>query len=126
MTEVYYPTLTDVAVLARKIGAPIRDLGLIESALARPRTSIFGDDAYPDLFTKAAALLQSLVANHAFVDGNKRMGWVVAVTFLAANGAVTSIDVDQDKAYRLVISVADGSMRDVSATAMELRALFAR
>lgn len=126
MTEVYYPTLADVAVLARKIGAPIRDLGLIESALARPQTSIFGDDAYPELFTKAAALLQSIVANHAFVDGNKRMGWVVAVTFLAANGAVTSIDVDQDKAYQLVISVADGSMHDVSATAIELRALFAR
>jgi death on curing protein len=126
VTDVYYPTLADVAVLARKIGAPIRDLGLIESALARPQTSVFGDDAYPDLFTKAAALLQSLVANHAFVDGNKRMGWVVTVTFLAVNGAVTSFDVDQDQAYRLVISVADGSLRDVSATATELRALFVR
>jgi death-on-curing protein len=102
----------------------IRDLGLIESALARPQASVFGDDAYPDLFTKAAALLQSMVANHAFVDGNKRMGWVVTVTFLAVNGAVTLVDVDQDKAYHLVISVADGSLRDVSATATELRGLF--
>jgi death on curing protein len=124
VTQIYYPTLADVAALARKIGAPIRDLGLIESALARPQTSVFGNDAYPDLFTKGAALLQSIVANHAFVDGNKRMGWVVAVTFLAVNGAVISIDVDQDKAYQLVISVADGSLRDVSATATELRALF--
>ncbi len=79
---------------------------------------------HPDLFTKAAALLQSIVATHAFADGNKRMGWVVAVTFLAANGAVTSIDVDQDKAYRLVISVADGRLRDVAATAVELCQLF--
>lgn len=126
MTEVYYATLADVVVLARKIGAPIRDLGLIESALARPQTSVFGDDAYPDLFTKGAALLQSIVGNHTFVDGNKRMGWVVAVTFLAVNGAVTSIDVDQDKAYQLIISVADGSQCDVSATATELRALFVR
>jgi death-on-curing protein len=125
VTAVCYPTLADIAVLARKVGAPIRDLGLIESALARPQTSVFGDDAYPDLFTKAAALLHSMVANHASVDGNKRMGWVVAVTFLAMNDAVTTLDVDQDMAYELVISIADGSLRDVSATATELRALFA-
>jgi len=124
VTELYYPTLADVTLLARKVDAPIRDLGLIESALARPQTRVFGDDAYPDLFTKAAALLQSMVANHAFVDGNKRMGWIVAVTFLVVNQAVTTLDVDQDRAYRLVISVADGRLRDVAATAVELRQLF--
>jgi death-on-curing protein len=53
---------------------PIRDVGLLGSAAARPRTTVFGADAYPDLWTKAAALLDSIVNNHALVDGNKRLG----------------------------------------------------
>ena len=61
-------------------GVPlVRDLGLIESALARPQTSVFGEDAYPTLDDKAAALLQSLVLNHGLVDGNKRLGWVAVI-----------------------------------------------
>ena len=110
----YYPTLVDVAAIARRIGAPIRDLGLIESALARPRTNLFGADAYPDEWAKAAALLHSFVGNHPFVDGNKRMGWVVAVTFLLANGVITDLEIDQDDAYDLVIAVASGQLSDVA------------
>ena len=61
---------------------PIADVGLLGSAVARPRTSAFGEDAYPDLWTKAAALLQSVVKNHALIDGNKRLGWLAtAVRF---------------------------------------------
>lgn len=65
----------------------VRDLGLLESALARPRASAFGEDAYPDLLTKAAALLESSARNHALIDGNKRLAWVAMRLFLALNDA---------------------------------------
>ena len=67
----------------------VRDYGLLESALARPQTTVFGADAYPDIHRKAAALLHSLVRNHALVDGNKRLGWVAVRLFYVVN------DVDQ-------------------------------
>ena len=64
----------------------LRDRGALEAALARPQTTFGGEDLYPDLAAKAAALLHSLVLNHAFVDGNKRVGAHAAVLFLLANG----------------------------------------
>lgn len=64
----------------------LRDLGLLESASARPQASFGGKDLYPDLFAKAAALLDSLIHNHPFVDGNKRTGITAAALFLAQNG----------------------------------------
>jgi death-on-curing protein len=127
MAEVRYPTLADVAGIARKLGVAIRDAGLVESAVARPRTSVFGEDAYPDLWTKAAALLHSLANNHPFVDGNKRISWIVTVAFLLQNHAV-SIDqldeTDQDVAYDLVIGVAESRLTEVSEIAVALRKLF--
>ena len=70
----------------------LRDRGLLESAVARPRASAFGVDAYPDLASKAAALLHSLILNHAFVDGNKRTAVLSALVFLDLNGFVISWD----------------------------------
>lgn len=68
-------------------GSPgLRDLGLLESALGRPQASMFGEDAYPDLFEKAAALLHSLLKNHPFVDGNKRTALSSCAIFLHLNG----------------------------------------
>ncbi len=125
--EVYYPTLSDVVVIARKVGGRVRDAGLIESAVARPQTTLFGEEAYPDLWTKAAALLHSLVNNHPFVDGNKRVGWIVAVTFLYANGTVTPAQIahlDQDAAYDVVIAVAESRLTEVGPIADALRKLF--
>ncbi|MEU8328150.1 type II toxin-antitoxin system death-on-curing family toxin [Micromonospora sp. NPDC048839] len=127
MTEVRYPTLADVASIARKIGVGIRDAGLVESAVARPQTSVFGEDAYPDLWTKAAALLHSLVNNHPFVDGNKRIGWIAAIAFLLQNHAVTVAqldEVDQDLAYDLVISVTESRLTEVADIAAALQKLF--
>ncbi|WBB92913.1 Fic family protein [Verrucosispora sp. WMMC514] len=127
MPEIYYPTLTDVVRIARKIGVAVRDAGLIESAVARPRTSVFGENAYPDLWTKAAALLHSLLNNHPFVDGNKRIGWIVTVAFLLQNRAVSVAeldDVDQDVAYDLVIAVAESRLTEVDPIANSLRKLF--
>jgi death on curing protein len=73
----------------------VSDYGLLDAAVARPRATVFGVDAYPDLYTKAAALLQSIARNHALVDGNKRTAWAAAWTFLYINGIeLEEFDVD--------------------------------
>lgn len=64
----------------------LRDLGLLESAVARPRASFGGQDLYPDIFLKAGALVHGLLRNHAFLDGNKRTSVYCAMTFLELNG----------------------------------------
>ena len=84
---------------------PVRDLGLLDSATARPRSSAFGVDAYPTLHEKAAALLDSVVGNHALVDGNKRLGWLATVAFYWINGQL--LLAPEDDAYDLVIGVAE-------------------
>ena len=72
--------------LRRYGGAPgLRDRGGLEAAIARPQATFGGEDLYPDLPAKAAALMHSLVMNHAFVDGNKRVGAHAALLFLRAN-----------------------------------------
>jgi death-on-curing protein len=96
------------------VGGPIqvRDIGLLESAVHRPRASVLGQDAYPDLFTKAAALLHSLAGNHPLVDGNKRLAWLATYVFLAKNGV--ELDPNDDAAaYDFVIAVAAGEIDDV-------------
>jgi death-on-curing family protein len=98
----------------------VRDIGLLEAAVARTKASIFGADAYPDLDTKAAALLQSIVSGHPLVDGNKRLGWVALRLFYLLNDA--DIEAPVDDALALVIAVADGSVRDVAAIAERLAA----
>ncbi|MEV2195769.1 type II toxin-antitoxin system death-on-curing family toxin [Streptomyces phaeochromogenes] len=100
----------------------VRDLGLLSSAVHRPRSQMFGVEAYTDLFEKAAALLQSLAVNHPLVDGNKRMAWMSTVVFLDFNGT-EMLDVDQDEAYKLVVEVAAGDLEDVRMIALRLRAL---
>jgi death-on-curing protein len=82
----------------------LRDLGLLESAVARPQASAFGADAYPDLASKAAALLHSLVLNHAFVDGNKRTAVLATLVFLDLNGYM--VRWDQHEALDFVLSLA--------------------
>lgn len=104
---VRYLSVEDVLSLARRIGEPRpRDVGLVASAVARPQTSVFGEDAYPDLHTKAAALLHSLAPNHAFVDGNKRVAWLSAGAFYWINGLL--LDAPDDPAYDLVVAAASG------------------
>ena len=85
-----YLDLDDLMAVATAALAPaevlIRDVGLLESALARPQASAFGEDAYPELRLKAAALLESLARNHALIDGNKRLAWTATRYFLIVNG----------------------------------------
>jgi death on curing protein len=104
-------------------GAPleVRDLGLLEAALARPRASAFGADAYPSLDEKAAALLQSVVGNHPLVDGNKRLGLACTAVFLTANGAPLALT--EDEAYDLVVEVATGTLAEVAEIAARLRSV---
>lgn len=99
----------------------IRDVGLLESAVHRPRAEMFGEEAYPDLFEKAAALLQSLAVNHPLFDGNKRTASLSCFSFLSMNGVELRPDIDA--AERLVIDVATGRLEEVKAIADGLRAL---
>ena len=108
--SVEFLDLDDVVSLAIALlcdPAPIRDIGLLGSAVARPQTTAFGEDAYPDIWTKAAALLHSIVKNHALVDGNKRLGWLATAVFLEINGVEIS-RASNDDVYDLVIDVAAG------------------
>lgn len=77
-------------------GSPgIRDEGLLQSALARPQATFGGQDLYPTLFEKAAALVESVVRNHPFVDGNKRMAWECLDITLEMNGFRVTASADQ-------------------------------
>ncbi len=107
-------TLEDLLVATdAAVGQPaeIRDYGLLESAVARPRATVFGEEAYPDLHAKAAALLHSLVCNQALVDGNKRLGWVAVRLFYICNEG--DLRAPQDEAFELVMAVASGEHSDV-------------
>src|SRR5262245_63258916 len=86
----------------------IRDLGALESAVAQPKMTLAGSDLYPTLEEKAAALCFSLVANHPFVDGNKRVGHAAMETFLVLNGA--EIDAGLDKQERIMLELAAGCL----------------
>ncbi len=109
-----YLDLDDLLHIARRTlgGEPgVRDLGLLDSAASRPRTTLFGADAYADLATKAAALVQSIVSNHALVDGNKRLGLAALITFLGLNGK--RLNWSNDEAYDFIISIATGELADI-------------
>jgi death on curing protein len=88
----------------------IADEGMLQSAVARPKASVFGEDAYPTLDDKAAAMLHSLARNHAFVDGNKRTAWAAAWAFLRLNGIDLPDVYDVDFAEQLVIAAAIGEI----------------
>ena len=98
----------DLIELARRLlgdPPPVCDVGLLAAAAARPQASAFGVDAYPDIWTKAAALLQSVVKGHALIDGNKRLGWLATAVFFELNGATVTV-AHNDDVYDLVMRVA--------------------
>jgi len=101
--------LIELTILLLGEPPPIRDVGLLGSAAARPQTTAFGDDAYPDLWTKSAALLQSILKNHALIDGNKRLGWLATAVFLELNGERPS-KLANEVVYELVYAVAAGQL----------------
>jgi death-on-curing protein len=87
----------------------IRDLALLDSALAQPRATFDGRDLHPTVLDKAAALCASLVQNHPFVDGNKRAGHAAMATFLLLNGL--DITATTDEQERLILDLASGALR---------------
>lgn len=104
-----YLSLEDLLNLVNELGTgPVRDLGLLDSACHRPQATFFGQEAYPTLATKAAALMHSLACNHALVDGNKRLALLATVVFLRINGH--TLDLTDDEAFDLTMSVAAGQL----------------
>ena len=97
----------------------VRDLGLLQSASARPQASAFGEEAYPSVYAKAAALIHSIARNHALVDGNKRLALAGGIAFLGVNGL--RLKMSNDEAYEFIIAVAVGALDDVNAIAGVLR-----
>jgi death-on-curing protein len=119
MIEVEYLDLEDVVEMVRILDiGPVRDIGLLDSAINRPRSSAFGEDAYPSLSLKAAALLHSMTKNHALVDGNKRLAWLSTVVFCDLNGFAPHLT--DDEAFQLVWDIASSQM-DVALIAERLR-----
>ena len=109
-----YLSISEVFVLHGRIistsggSRGIRDLSALESAVNQPRQSFNQKDLYPDLVTKAAALCFSLVMNHPFVDGNKRVGHAAMETFLILNGSEIIAGVDEQE--RVMLELASGRM----------------
>ena len=100
-----YLDLEDLLQIASRVGFYVRDVGLLDSALARPRTTLFGNDAYPTLHLKGAALMHSVIKNHAMVDGNKRTSWIALTAFLFINGY--HLEMSADVAVELTLAVAN-------------------
>lgn len=117
---VIYPTFAIAVKVIQCEGiGPIRDDGLLDSALMRPSTTVMGADAYPTLELKAAALLHSLCLNHPLVDGNKRLAALMAAMFLVVNGR--ELTLSNDELFELTMAVASAELRDVADIAAGLR-----
>jgi death-on-curing protein len=106
-----YLDLEDLLHVAeRALGGPakVRDMGLLNSALARPQTVAFGVVAYPTLAEQAAALMHSLCQNHALIDGNKRLALAGVIAFVGLNGY--ELQLTNDEAYDLTMAIARGGL----------------
>jgi len=111
---VIFLTLPELLHVAHRTLGPdyvVRDHGLLQAALARPRATVFGKDAYPTLDTKAAALLHSLARNRALLDGNERLALAALIAFYGLNGR--RLTLTNDEAYDLVMKIASGQLDTV-------------
>lgn len=109
-----YLTLPELIHIGERVlsgGLVVRDHGLLEAALARPQTVLYGQETYGSLEEKAAAMVHSLVKNHALVDGNKRLALSGLVAFLGMNGR--RLTLSNDEAYDLIVDVASGELDDI-------------
>lgn len=98
-----------VLVIEQSGGSPgIRDISLLKSALANPRMTYAGKELYPNLIDKASILGYSIIENHPFVDGNKRIGHAAMEAFLVMNGF--EIDASVDEQEQTILHVASGQM----------------
>ncbi len=107
--EIDYLTVEDLLEIAAGVldEVAVRDAGLLAAAAGRPRVTVFGEDAYPTFDNKAAALLHSLVRNHALVDGNKRLAWAATRVFCILNGRDLAYTVDEAEDLMLAAAAGD-------------------
>lgn len=103
-----YLSLEDALVQVKALGFYVKDLGLLEAALSRPKTSVFGEDAYPTLELKAASLMHSIIKNHPMIDGNKRTSWLLMVSCLWINGF--QHDMTTDEGFSLTLGIAESKL----------------
>ena len=103
----YFLDLDDALEQIHFLGFHVRDVGLLQSSLARPNTTLYGADAYPSLDLKAAALMHSIVTSHPLIDGNKRTAWALMITFVLLNGF--EVVAETDDAFDFVLGVATES-----------------
>ncbi len=99
-----YLSLAVMVKYLTHVGFMIKDAGLLDAALLRPRTRLFGEDAYPTLELKAAAMMHSIVKNHPLMDGNKRSSWFALNAFLLINEY--EVDASEDEAFEFILKIA--------------------
>ena len=115
-----YLELEDALSQVARVGFHVKDLGLLDSALARPRASLFGEDAYPSLSLKVAALMHSVIKNHPMVDGNKRTSWLLVNAFLYINGYL--FEASTEEGLELTLGVAKDKLNlEDAATFIDVR-----
>ena len=109
-------TVEDLLEIARGVldVVEVRDIGLLASAAGRPQTTVFGEDAYPTLAEKAAALMHSVARNHALVDGNKRLAWSATRVFCLLNGRDIAFSVDEAEALVLAVARGEADVPDIA------------
>lgn len=111
----HYLELEDALQQIAAVGFYVKDLGLLDSALARPKTTLFGEDAYSTLELKAAAMVHSIIKNHAMVDGNKRTSWFMLSSFLYINGYFIEMTADEGMEFTLGIATDKLSLAEAAA-----------
>lgn len=111
----HYLELEDALQQIAAVGFYVKDLGLLDSALARPKTTLFGEDAYPTLELKAAAMVHSIIKNQAMVDGNKRTSWFMLSSFLYINGYFIEMTADEGMEFTLGIATDKLSLAEAAA-----------
>jgi len=109
-----YLTLEDVLRQVDRLTFVVRDPGLLAAAVARPSATAFGQDAYPTVWVKAAALCQSLDNNQGLVDGNKRLAWLTTKVFLAINGYWLQAGADEGETFMLDVVAGHGDLTMVA------------
>ena len=109
-----YLSLEDALQQIAISGFYVKDAGLLDSALARPQTSVFGEDAYPTLELKAAAMTHSVIKNLSMVDGNKRTSWFLLNAFLYINGYLLEMSTEEGLEFTLGVATDQLSLEEAA------------
>lgn len=117
--NLHYCTIEDALLVVERLGVNVADMGLLNGALERPRTDVFGVEAYPSAHLKGAALLDAINRAHALDDGNKRLSWILTAVFCELNGL--DLFAEPDEGESLVLRVA-GSHPELDVIAAWLEA----